>query len=210
MVFKFAHHLLFRVGWAHTGFGTNTSAWQGTAAAQFAVDFHAFETAVPGSATQLALASDMQLQLARDIPSIPFLSTGYWYLFNTKQWVGWATTANEYQQVCAAFEYQFETVKVREILALHPMVINAPQITGPSTMSVNHESANNFLNLTITDTCTCFPTFTAYANGTVWGTQINLGRTGKISRWTSILFKAGITTLLSLLKTASGRKHPTK
>jgi hypothetical protein len=102
----------------HTGWGSNTSGWTGPAATSFVAKFKAFEVAVPGSANQLALASDMQLLLAQDIPSIPFVANGYWYAYNTKNFVGWASAANEFQQICASWDTQPEALKCRVVLNL--------------------------------------------------------------------------------------------
>jgi ABC-type transport system substrate-binding protein len=104
----------------HTGWGANTTRWSGAAADKFVADFEKLEVQAQGSAAYLAYASDMQYQLATDLPSFPFVANGYWYAYNDKYFTGWPNTGNEYQQICASFETRNEALRCRIVMDLYP------------------------------------------------------------------------------------------
>jgi len=114
--------------------GANATGWEGDLAEDFATQFQIFETSAPGSATQMAAAYAMQVDLAMDLPSIPMFCNGYWYAFQDYYFNGFTCTvptAMNFQQPIAQYETSQECMKVRQVLNLIESGNKAPGTTIP-------------------------------------------------------------------------------
>ena len=65
------------------GRGVNTTGWYNPTYVEY---LNQFEVAIQGSDEEKELASKLQEEIARDLPSIPLFANGYWYSFNTQYW----------------------------------------------------------------------------------------------------------------------------
>ena len=72
------------------GRGVNTTGWYNPTYVEY---LNQFEVAIQGSDEEKELATKLQEEIARDLPSIPLFANGYWYSFNTQYWDGWPTEA---------------------------------------------------------------------------------------------------------------------
>lgn len=55
--------------------------------------FQEYDIAEPGSAEEKDLASEMQVMIAEELPTVPLFGNGYWYTFSTDNWGNFPTAA---------------------------------------------------------------------------------------------------------------------
>ncbi|MFX1254715.1 MAG: ABC transporter substrate-binding protein [Promethearchaeota archaeon] len=84
------------------GQGVNTSGWYDPT---YVTKVEQFEVAEPGSTQELSLASDLQEELAKNLPSIPLFANGYWYSYNTMYWINWPTEASGVMPPMAMWQF---------------------------------------------------------------------------------------------------------
>jgi len=95
---------------------TNATNWDSPAADEFDDLWQTLESA---SETLYATNVDrMQEILAEEVPEIPGFVNGYWYAFSEYYWEGWASEANEFQQVCTSWATDMFAIKTRLMLNL--------------------------------------------------------------------------------------------
>ncbi|MFX1535191.1 MAG: ABC transporter substrate-binding protein [Promethearchaeota archaeon] len=83
---------IFNYFYGPAGQSVNTSGWYNP---NYETLLEQFEVAEPGSAEELNLASQLQEEIAKNLPAIPLFANGYWYSYNTMYWINWPTEANQ-------------------------------------------------------------------------------------------------------------------
>jgi ABC-type transport system substrate-binding protein len=115
----------------HAAFNRNTTGWNDTDAGLYEIAYQKMLSSLVDSQAYNDSADDMQLYLARDVPSIPLYGNGFWYAYNNATWIGWLNVNNAFNQVTTNWDNDNFALRERFVINLsqNPVVLPPPDLT---------------------------------------------------------------------------------
>ena len=107
---------------------------------------------IDSSDEEKELASKLQEEIARDLPSIPLFANGYWYSFNTQYWNGWPTENNNMMPPLAMWGFGSTGLMQQVLWSLNQNVGQTlPTFTSDGSVSTQISETNDgaFYNIFI-------------------------------------------------------------